>query len=119
MSVTVAQSTADAIVIRITGEIGLGALVTDQHTGVQGDNALDITLRNLVPAPPGLVVIDLTGASFLSSMGIGTLMRFRNRVAPASDVRVAATGQLVTLLKMGRLDQLLPIFPSVPAALKG
>ena len=120
MSVTVAHPSADVTIVKIAGEIGLSALVgqSGKHSGVDGDNFLDTELRRLVPEPTKVVVIDLTAASYLSSMGIGTLMRFRKRLAFInSDVRVAATGQMITLLKLGRLDQLLPIFPSVEAAM--
>jgi anti-anti-sigma regulatory factor len=120
MSVTVATSTADVLVIKIDGEIGLSSLLGEGgQAAVGGENALDASLRSLAAEPPKVVVFDLTGASYLSSMGIGTLMRFRKRVSPGSDVRVAAGRQLVTLLKLGRLDQLLPIFPNVDAAIAG
>jgi anti-anti-sigma factor len=121
MSVSVDRSNADAVVVRITGEIGMTALLGPggQHTGIAGDNALDDALVDVVPAGTKCVVVDLTGASFLSSMGIGTLVRFRNQQAEKGcAVRLAAGPQMITLLKLGRLDQLLPVFPTVVAAVK-
>jgi anti-anti-sigma factor len=121
MSVSVDRSNADALVVRIAGEIGMTALLGEggKHSGTDGNNALDAALEENVP-PETRRVVDLTGASFLSSMGIGTLMRFRNRMAErGGEVRVAARAQMVTLLKLGRIDQLLPLYPTVAAATKG
>jgi len=120
MSISVSHASADASVVQIAGEIGLTALLGDGQQFKEGDNALDSGLRAAVPTPPPVVVLDLTDASYICSLGIGTLMRFRKSLAAQqADVRVAATGQLVTLLKLGRLDQLLPVFPTVAEATKG
>jgi len=121
MSVTADRMGDDLVVVRIAGEIGIGALVGDniRHSGVAGDNALDALLREAVPTPVKLVIVDLTDATYLSSMGIATLIRLKNRIAGDGQFRMAVTGNLVTLLKYGRLDQIFSLFPSVEEAVQG
>lgn len=121
MTVTVNRPSADVAVVKIAGDVGLGQMVGDdgKHTGVSGDTVLEEKLRLAVPEPVKLVVIDLTDATYLSSLGIGTLLRLRNRIVPPGEFRMAANGNLVVLLKHGRLDQLFKIFPTVNDAIAG
>ena len=118
MSVSVDRPENDVVVVKISGEIGLTALMgaDGAHSGVRGDNELDEQLRSAIPTAAKRVIVDLTDATYLSSMGIGTLVRLKNRVATDGDFRVVATGALVTLLKYGRLDQLFKIYPTVSQA---
>lgn len=121
MTVTVNRPSADVAVVKIAGDIGLGQMVGDdgKHSGVSGDTVLEEKLRLAVPEPVKLVVVDLTDATYLSSLGIGTLLRLRNRIVPPGEFRMAANGNLVVLLKHGRLDQLFKIFPTVNDAIAG
>src|SRR4051794_24900969 len=93
MSVSVDRADGDVVVVKISGEIGLDSVVgaEGKHSGVGGDNALDAQLRSAVPGPVKLVVVDLTEATYLSSLGIGALVRLRNRVAPDGSFRIVAT----------------------------
>jgi anti-anti-sigma factor len=127
MSVTVERPDAvssvpsDTLIVKIAGEIGLTSMVGTggAHTGIDGDTVLDETLRETVPDPVSLVILDLTAATYLSSLGIGALLRFKGRVEQSDgQVRVVANDHMVTLMRFGRLDKLFQIFPDVAAALK-
>ena len=112
---------ADGIVLKITGEVGMAAVMgpDGEHSGVDGDTALGKKLRDLVPVPPALVVIDLSAATYLSSLGIGVLLGFQKWLrSSGSDLRLAAASSTVTLLRRCRLDQVFTIFPDVASALQ-
>ena len=126
MTVTVKRSGAaspnDALVVKISGEVGLDSVMGPQgaHTGVDGDTALDAALTKAVPASPPLVIVDLTEVTYLSSLGMGALLRFKHRLAEnQSDVRLAGSDQMVTLLRRCRLEQVFSLFPTLAAAKKG
>lgn len=128
ISVTVEQPTAaksprdDSIVLKISGEIGITSMVgpDGKHTGVDGDTALDHALRSAVPNPPSLVIVDLNSVSYLSSLGMGSLLRFQNRIKESGgEMRLAGTTDMVTaLLRRCRLDHAFKLFPDIAAALK-
>lgn len=112
---------SDALIVKISGEIGLSAVVgdPDKHTGLDGDTALNHLLNEAVPVPPALVVIDLSDATYLSSIAIGELLRFNRRLhAVNSTLRVTGAANVLTLLRIGRLDQVLTVCPDVATALK-
>jgi anti-sigma B factor antagonist len=77
----------------------------------------DALLSALNAGATGLVV-DLTGATFLDSAGVTALVRASRR-AGASDaaLRLAVTAPAVLrVLNLVGIDQLVPVFPSVAAA---
>ena len=81
MSVAVERRSQDITVARISGKIGLEALigVDGKPTGISGNNALDESLRKAIPTPVKIVIVDLSDATFLSSIGISALVRLRQR----------------------------------------
>jgi len=123
MSVTVERppalvpSRTDTAVIKVSGELGIAAMMEGGHTGADGDTALANALRQAVPNPPPLVVVDLSSVTFLSSLGIGTVLRFQQWLQQrGSDLRVVGAADMVTLLRRCRLDQVLSLFSDVPSA---
>jgi anti-anti-sigma factor len=111
-----------SVVVKITGEIGLNAMVgpDGKHTGVDGDTALDIALQNALPEPSSLVVVDLDSVTYLSSLGMGALLRLQKRIKDAGgDFRLAGTSEMVVaLLRRCRLDHAFSLYPDVASALK-
>ena len=65
------------------------------------------------------VVVDLTAATFLDSAGVAALVRASRRArTDGADLRVAAAESAVLrVLDLVGLDQLVPVYPSVEAAL--
>lgn len=119
---TVAPQSNNAILVKIAGELGINSMVgpNGQHTGIEGDTALDDSLRNAVPKPPKLVVLDLTPVTYLSSLGMAALLRFQNRIKEAGgELRlVGTTDMVVALLRRCRLDHAFKLFDDIPAAVK-
>jgi anti-sigma B factor antagonist len=118
MTLSTTQVGATAVVT-VTGEL-------DLHTSRELMVSVDDTF-----ARPGLdaVVIDLTGVSFLGSSGLGTLAELATR-APASrrpdearvPVRLVSSPDnraVVRPWETMNLQQILPLYPDVDAALAG
>jgi anti-sigma B factor antagonist len=69
-----AESAADGrgdVVVWLRGEAG----------GPRQAERLDVALRRVSAARPRLVVVDLSGLIFLSSLGMGALLAFRHALA--------------------------------------
>jgi anti-sigma B factor antagonist len=66
-------------------------------------------------------VLDLRGLAFLDCVGIGVLCRHANRSAPARGwLRLAgASARIERVLRIFRLSETLPMYPSVERALAG
>ena len=61
-----------AVVAKLSGE-----------AGVDEADELDRSLRLLTAAKPALAILDMAGLSYIASMGIGALVKFRNEIAHA------------------------------------
>ena len=75
-------------------------------------------LLSALNAGAAALIVDLTGASFLDSAGVTALVRASRR-ATASDaaLRLAVTAPAVLrVLNLVGIDRLVPVFPSVAAA---
>ena len=75
-----AEQTPRGLIARIVGDLG-----------VEQVDELDRQLHLLTVLKPALAVLDLSRVSFVSSMAIGSLVRFRNQVAEGGG-RVALAG---------------------------
>jgi anti-anti-sigma factor len=112
----------DAAILKISGELGLESMIGEdgKHSGLGGDTALDRALRNALPTPPAIVVIDLASVPYLASLGMAALLRFQNQLKESgSKMRLAGTtAMVVALLHRCRLDNAFKLFPDVASALK-
>lgn len=127
MQVTVENPATDSSVgslaiLKISGELGFSAMLggDTSHSGVHGDTALYETLKKALPAIPKRVILDLHEVTYLSSLGMGALLRIQGDVKSAGgEMRLAApTDLLKSLLERMRLHHAFNIYPSVAAAAK-
>src|SRR4051812_27495143 len=88
--------------------------------GVDQVDEFDRQLNLLTALSPKFVVLDLSNVTYVSSMGIGSLLRFRNQIEQGGGKVVVAAPQanVAAVLRLGRIDRVLPIFNTVDAALK-
>lgn len=87
------------------------------------DVALAPRVRTLadraVAAGPDVLVVDLTLVEFLSSAGMGELVRVHQAMG-RDRVRVVVSGEIVRRpLELARLADELALYPTLPAALTG
>jgi anti-sigma B factor antagonist len=76
------------------------------------------TVERAVRLRPALLVLDLTGVTFLASAGMAELVRANRRLRGELPVRVVAAGRLVLRpLELTRLTDELTIHPSLVDAL--
>lgn len=65
-----------------------------------------------------VVVLSLESVSFMDSSGLAGLISVLKRLAPGGQLRIAGANQAVrSLLKLTRLDTVLPVFDDTAAAL--
>ncbi|MBK1783325.1 STAS domain-containing protein [Prauserella cavernicola] len=98
----------DAVVLRVTGELDLmSSPVLDGHVATA-----------LEEPPPPLLVIDLSGVSFLASSGMASLVAAQQAAGESTTLRVVATGRATArALEVVGLDQQLPVHASLEEAL--
>jgi anti-anti-sigma factor len=89
------------------------------EAGVDEADELSRALRMLSATKPSLAVLDLAGISYIASMGIGALVRFRNDVAQSGGrVVIAAARPLVyDTLRHAGLQRVFPMFQTIDEAL--
>jgi anti-sigma B factor antagonist len=104
----VAEQTPTGLVARIIGEAGVNQV-----------DELDRQLHLLTTLSPKLVVLDLSAMPYISSMGIGSLLRFRNEVAQGGGAVVVAapSKQVGEAFRLANIDRVLPVHPTIDAAL--
>ncbi len=75
----------------------------------------------LIDMKPSLVVLDLSGLEFMSSFGLGAFLNLLADVKTRGGaVRVAApTKNILGLLQATKVIEMMPVFPTVEAAVKG
>jgi anti-anti-sigma factor len=91
-----------AVVARLVGE-----------AGIDEADELDRSLRLLSAAKPALVVLDLSGMSYIASMGIGALVKFRNEISHGGG-RVVLAALRPLVLDTFKHAGLLRVFQAYP-----
>lgn len=102
------QMEPDITVIEFSGKITLTAERQDMEKAVD----------DLVKQSRKKVIFDLSGVEYIDSSGMGSIVQCFNRVTQAGGgFRVAGLQDRVRqLFKITRLDQIIPFYPTVPAA---
>lgn len=105
------QSIDGALVANIAGSIGIAE-----------SDILDREINQIIAQKPKLVVLDLDRLRFMNSLGIGAFVKLNQAVKASggSPVRIARPSAFVMgVFKAGKMDTVMPIFPTVEAAIKG
>ena len=102
------KKTGKAVVVAIRGDAGMAFV-----------GQLQQELSRVLEGKPELVVLDLTDLTFISSMGMGTLVSFRSGVGKVGgSVKLAALKPvLAEAFRRARLTEMFELFDSVDAAL--
>jgi anti-anti-sigma factor len=100
------QGPVDAPVLRVSGALDLALAPRLQQLA-------DRVFRGA----PEVLVVDLTGLTFLASTGMSTLLRIQREHPPRTSVRIVATGRVVLRpLQLTRLTEELDLYPTLEAA---
>jgi anti-sigma B factor antagonist len=85
-----------------------------------GTEQLDRQLMVLLAQRPSRVVIDLSGLTLISSICMGSLIRFHQAIARGKGhvMICGARGIVLDALMRARLDQVFPIHPQIEDALR-
>lgn len=117
-----AASRRDAAIVRISGELGLSAMLGKDasHSCAGDDTALATALRTALPKPPPLVIIELSGVTYLSSLAMSALLGFQKEIERSGgQMRLAGLiDTLAALIHRCHLDGTFHIFRDVDAAMK-
>lgn len=97
-----------ATIVRLKGSAALGAITE-----------LDAALNRIAADRPMLVVMDLSGVDFLASLAMGQFVALHKSLKYHGGRMVLAgpSGNVLDALHLARLGSLIPILPSVDAAL--
>lgn len=98
-----------ALVISLIGEAGMGSIAE-----------LESSLAKAAAAKPALVIFDLAGLTFLSSLGIGAFVTFHRSVVRGGG-HVILGGPRATVMaamEYARLDKFFEIYRSVEEAVR-
>ncbi|GAB2997816.1 STAS domain-containing protein [Amycolatopsis acidiphila] len=106
----IAEPAGDAVVLRVTGELDLA-------TAPKLQRKVDGALRE---GPPAVLVIDLSGVTFLASAGMAVLVAAHRGSGERTRVRVVAASR-VTLrpLELTKLTTELAVYPTTEQAMAG
>ena len=103
----VARKTGDVTVLCLAGQIN-----------EMGADVLSAELDRVLEEGDCRLIFDLSDVNFLSSTGLGQVMRAYRAVKGHGFVRIAGPQPLVAdLFKLTKLDKLLVIYPTVQEAL--
>ena len=95
-------------------------LVLSADGGLNADTAVELVaqLESLVNAGITKIIIDCTRLTYLSSYGIGVLVRLHGKLARrGGDVKVASVqSRVLQALNLARLGQIFQIYPDVNQA---
>jgi anti-sigma B factor antagonist len=95
-------------------------LIIQADGGLNGDNANEFVGRveGLVDAGLKKIIVDCDRLTFLSSIGMASLMRLHKRMTRhGGDVKIANVHSVIAeLLHVARLDKLFAIYPDVGQA---
>jgi anti-sigma B factor antagonist len=102
------DSRGDYSVVRVCGEV-------DLYTSPM----LDSCLSNLINSEKSLIAVDLSDCSYFDSDGIKTLVKWSRRLGEDGEFVVCgASGAVSRAFKICGLDSVIPILPSVEAAVQ-
>jgi anti-sigma B factor antagonist len=104
------RTTDEAIVVQVVGELDL---VTNPRL------VDELSAAREQVAPPGPLVVDLTGVTFMASVGLGTLVE-HSRLCRDADVElrvVAGNRTVLRAISLTGLDELLSVLTTLSEAL--
>ena len=98
-----------AVIVRLSGELDVGFV-----------EQLEQRFTKLLASRPKTVVVDLAGAQMLSSVAMGAILRLHTalRATGGKMALVAVPAAVLAALRRARIDLLIPVHPSVDAAVK-
>jgi anti-anti-sigma factor len=101
-------------------EVDRSVLILSADGGLNADTAADFIdqLESLIDAGVKQIIVDCTRLSYISSYGIGVVMRLHNKLARhGGDIKLAAPpGMVLRALVATRLAGLFQIYPDVNRA---
>lgn len=106
----ITEDVPGAVVLRLRGAAGMWAVA-------ELERAVDAAIARRAP----LAVLEVSGLDFVASLAMGQFLRLATSQRDAGG-RTAAAGpsrEIELALRRGRLDALIPIYPTLREALEG
>ena len=104
-----------------TGE-DLRRIVITGRLDTPGTNEISAALHELAAEPKRGVIVDLSNVQFAASIAIGQIIATAQEVKARGGHMVllaSGTGIVMTTLKMGAIDKVIPVFQYLPEAHAG
>ena len=104
-----------------TGE-DLRHIMIAGHLDTPGTEEISAALHELASGPTRAVIVDLSSVDFAASIAIGQLITTAQEVRARGGHMVLlarGTGMVMTTLKMGAIDRVIPVYQYLPEAHAG
>ena len=114
------MSAVDAISTSVDRRDGITLLAVDGVVDLATSPPLEELLTQLIDERPAGLVIDLTGVSFLASVGLRILAETHERAGGTGKFAVVASGPVTARpIQLTKLDEFLALFSTVDDAVAG
>ena len=110
----------------MTEELTLQALTVQGHTVLAVSGEIDIStatvlrkaIDTMIQDGTHRLIVDLENVGFMDSSGLNTLISVIRRLGPGSLLVVASQHHIRRVFSLSGIDQLIPLFGSVAAAIE-
>lgn len=109
---------ADTMTTTVEAHDGATVLTVSGEVDLATAPALENTIEAILTGKPAVLIIDLTGVSFLASAGMATLVAAHQRAGDTTTIVLVADGPATSRqLKMTSLDQVFALHTTLAEAL--
>ena len=116
----ITSSMVDERQFRLQQRMGVPLVEVNGDLDISNADRFEAVLERVVPGAPGGVVVSLTQATYFDSRGIHALLRFADRLS-RNDAQLLVVAPAGTsprrILDIAKVQQLIPMFDSVEAAI--
>ena len=113
-----ALSETDAITTSVERRDDITLLIVGEVVDLATAPALEQAIDGLLAEEPKALIVDLSGVTFLASVGLRLLVSTHERVSKSGEFAVVASGPITSRpIQLTRLDEVFAMYPTLDEAL--
>lgn len=114
------MSETDAITTSVEHRDDITLLTVGEVVDLATAPALEDAIDELLSEQPKALIIDLSGVTFLASVGLRLLVSTHEKVSPSGQFAVVASGPITSRpIQLTRLNEVFAMYPTLDEALRG